>query len=1080
MLSSQFATCIAQDKTGYIWIGTVDGLNRYDGHEMKIYRNSKETYPNLANNNIRTIYPDSKGRLWIGTIWGLSLFIPENDAFELLSSSANPAGLESSSIYQVTESKDGQLYIAAGKAIYKYNEEEKQFTPLIKVSGGDITCFYLCDDGNIWLGQDVGGGLKYFSIGNGYQSSTLPSWISSIDSARMTTSTIMDIELQDSLLWIATRGNGLKKFDFSEKTINNYLTGTYSSFVVDLYQDQDGNLWSCDFSGLKIYDRSSDDFYGYYPQLDDKTSIKRNPTTIIQDYQNNYWVVYSEKGFGFSPVDRGFQIYDDSQANDWTLNDINVISVAEDAKGNLWTGGYNGGISVFHWAEDSVSTFHFEENDPNSLGQGSIFDLHLDQKDEMWIGSYMGGLQRFDREANSFETFVNDPNNTETIGGNDVRAIAEDDSGNFWLAVHGRGIDYFDRETGIFKHYTPQNSNLSIEWTSDVILDDQNNLWIATSNGLNKLEAGRDSFEVFVAYEPSDTSNLQSNDVICLHESSDGTIWVGTSNGLHAFDATNNSFVYHSKNFNNQYICSIESDLSGNFWISTHNGLTKYTPASGQVFNFDSKDGLQSNDFNIRSSYYDGDQYFFFGGPYGLNVFDPQNINYNLDPPKVVLTNFRLFNKTITEFGENKILQKHISVADQIVMDYKNNFFTIEYAAINFMNPEKNTYAYRMEGFEEGWNEVGNKREATYTNLDPGTYTFRVKAANNDGIWNEEGAAIDVVIVPPWYMTPWFRILATIGGIVILYFSFQLRTSVLRRQKHALTALINERTKKIHEKNQMLKKRTFDLNNTNHQLENQKQTIEKQANELKLQASKLRSSNNNLQQLNSTKDRLFSIIAHDVRAPFSTIIGFSSLLQEMAADGNTELTVEYAQYINESSNQVLALLENLLYWARSQTNEIIMKPGKITLKQIFNDNIKLLNESAIRKNIEINTSQLDFEVVLYADQDMLRTVVRNLLSNAIKFTPNKGRITIISEIEGSKLKIRINDTGRGMNKRDVKKLKIPNQLYTTPGTHGEKGSGLGLTISREFIKYHDGEMIIESKQGEGSSFGFMIPLNEKA
>ncbi|MGM0375221.1 MAG: ligand-binding sensor domain-containing protein [Bacteroidota bacterium] len=1078
-MSSQFTTSIVQDQEGYIWIGTVDGLNRYDGHEIKTYRNHQKRYSGLVNNNIQTLYNDSKNRLWIGTVWGLSIYHPDHDTFEPLSSSDNPAGIENTNIYQIHESDDGTFYVAAGSSIYTYSEKKNQFSKLLTLDGGDIISFHLCRDGTLWTGQDSGNGLKYFLPGE-YNQSRLPQWLRKKKPEWFDENSITDILHKDSVLWIGTRGGGLIKIDQENKKLKKYLKGEDESYIVNLYEDHKGNIWSCDYTGLKIYNKEEDYFHGYYPNPEDKHSIQQNPNGILQDHQENYWVIYSEKGFDFSPIERGFHLYDDSPDASWPLFDANTMAITEDHRGHLWTGGFNGGITVFHWEQDSVTTFEHDPDDPHSVGKGTIFDIYSDSNGTMWVGSYRSGLQKYDPGKNQFISFKHDPENETSINGNDVRSIVEDSVGNLWIAVHGEGVDYFDKKSETFRHLTPDNSNLSIEWINEVFVDSKNTLWVGTSYGLNKLEAGRDSIEVFITQDKDTPGTLSSNNITRIHETPDETIWIGTTSGLHRYLPKSNTFEFHSEEFNNQYICSIEHDANGHLWVSTHGGITHFNPSTKKVFNFDKRDGLQANDFNTRSSYFDGHQYLFFGGPGGVNAFDPDEINYNLEPPRVVFTEFRLLNEPVQKYGEDQPLEKHISVADEITLEYDNNFFTIEYAALNYLNPEKNEYAYRMEGIEDHWNQAGNKREATYTNLDPGTYTFRVKAANNDGIWNEKGTSIRVVVQPPWYMTTWFKILAVVLAIVLVYLTIMFRTSILRRQKAALTELVNQRTRSLHEKNHMLQKRTLELNQFNQQLEEQKETIEEQAEELQHQAHELKKSNKELQKLNSTKDRLFSIIAHDVRGPFNTIIGFSSLLQEMASDQNNPIIEEYSGYIYESSNQVLALLENLLYWARSQTNEITFNPSKTSLKNICEENIKLLYDTALRKDIRIDTSNIDYQIELEADEDMLRTVVRNFLSNAIKFTPENGKVSIISEVvENHKIKLLVTDTGKGMSPDEVEQIKRTGQLNTKPGTEGEKGSGLGLAISKEFIDRHGGEMVVHSPPGEGSTFGFIISLKQE-
>ncbi|WP_010662820.1 ligand-binding sensor domain-containing protein [Marinilabilia salmonicolor] len=1076
-LSSQFTTSITQDKNGYIWIGTIDGLNRYDGHDMHVYRNNEEQNTGLGNNNIQTLYADSKNRVWVATAWGVSVYIPEIDTFKMIASAESPNGLDFTVINQIAENRNNEIMVASGSSIYQYNELKKQFVPVIELEGGEIASFCFGSNNDLWVGQNEAGGIHHFRHNKKYEERQLPGWISESQAKTLNEFEITDLVYNDSLLWLSTRGNGITQFNFINKTTNRFLTEDYNAFVIDIYVDKQGFLWTCDYAGLKRYNPEKSTFVDYYEEPDGSNNVKKNPIAIFQDRQLNYWVIYSEKGFDFSQKERGFQLFDATPESYWPLGDENVYSIAEDRHGNLLTGGFNGGITVFQWSEGTVSHFMADSKNPASLAEGSIFDLHLDNENDMWVASYSGGLQKYNPRTNGFISYSHDSNDPESIAGNDIRAIEEDTHGNFWLAVHGVGIDYFNKKTGTFTHYTTKNSNLSIEWTNHILLDSENNLWVATSNGLNRMNADTDTFKVYLSYGNDSRKSIKSNDVICIHETPDSTIWVGTTFGLYSYSPETDDFTFHSENFNNQYICSIEHDINGNLWVSTHGGIRQFNPENNQVFNFDKSDGLQANDFNLKSSYRDGKGNLFFGGPEGLNSFDPTKIKYNLIPPTVVFTDLKIFNESVDDYGNDSPLARHISYADTITLDHSDKFFSISFTAINFINPSRNRFAYKMEGFEDRWHYIGNKREATFTNLFPGTYTFHVKAANNDGIWNEKGSSIIVKVKPPWYMTIWFQISMIVLLFIVIYLVVRIRTRILRHQKVALTALVKERTKRLNERNVSLKKRTVELDDINQELEKQKLTIQKQADELKTQAEELQQSNDNLQKLNNTKDRLFSVIAHDVRAPFNTIIGFSSILKELFNEGENNLSREYAGYIYDSSNQVLALMENLLYWARSQTNEINLNPGIVSIKGIFEDNLSLLKESMIKKGIQLNSSELDFTIKFEADSEMMRIVVRNILSNAIKFTPYKGQISLKSEVNHNQLIVSILDSGQGLTPGQIEKIKQPTQIFSTPGTHGEKGSGLGLTVCKEFIERHDGKLIVEGYPGKGSRFGFILPLH---
>jgi signal transduction histidine kinase len=420
-------------------------------------------------------------------------------------------------------------------------------------------------------------------------------------------------------------------------------------------------------------------------------------------------------------------------------------------------------------------------------------------------------------------------------------------------------------------------------------------------------------------------------------------------------------------------------------------------------------------------------------------------------------------------------LEKHISVSDEITLDYDQNVFSIGFTAMNMINPERNIYAYIMEGFEPEWNYGETKREVTYTNLDPGKYTFRVKAANNDGVWNEEGISLQINILPPWYRTNMFYVSLFLLLMAAPFTYYRLRTAALRRQKRRLTQVVAEKTLKLRKNNEALKLRTVELNRINYILEERQQVIEHQSTELENQASNLKQTNLELHKLNNTKDRLFSIIAHDLRSPFNTILGFSDLLIESVDKEDINQISNYARFVHDASLQVFNLLENLLCWARSQTNEIKYNPTNTDLDEIVHDNLDLLKESFLKKELKVVTDGYE-NYPVFVDLDMLRTILRNLLINAIKFTPKGGVISLKTEKLGNLVKLSVIDNGVGISKEDLQLLTIAGEQRNTKGTDGEFGSGLGLVLCNEFIIRNNGRLVIESEPGKGSTFSVLLPI----
>ncbi len=491
-------------------------------------------------------------------------------------------------------------------------------------------------------------------------------------------------------------------------------------------------------------------------------------------------------------------------------------------------------------------------------------------------------------------------------------------------------------------------------------------------------------------------------------------------------------------------------------------------PFTLETMNFYKDDGLFSDEFNRGSAYKNDINGLFFGSIKGVNIFNPDELKINRQIPHVVLSNFKLFYDDVLEYSPGSVLKKHISQSDTIVLKYKQNIITFEFTALNMIQPEKNQYAYMMEGFDSKWNKAGTKREATYTNLNPGKYTFRVKASNNDGIWNETGTSIFIRVKPPWYRTWLFYIITAFSVLGLFTLFFFVRTAQLRKQKDLLARKVKERTRELSEKNEELKAQAEDLNNTNALMEERQQLIEEQS-------QMLEEANDELKKLNTSKDKFFSIIAHDLRGPFQNILGFSEILAESFENMDDMQKKEIAYNINISSKKVFNLLENLLKWAASQTKNISFKPKILNIEDIINESIHILSDVAKHKKIEIRYKKSVVHQV-FADKEMVKTVIRNLLGNALKFTLSGGLVEIDVTETNHQACISVKDDGIGMDKKYLKNLFSIENMVSRPGTEDEKGSGLGLVLCKEFVEKNGGNLTVDSSKGKGSRFSFTLPL----
>jgi len=517
-------------------------------------------------------------------------------------------------------------------------------------------------------------------------------------------------------------------------------------------------------------------------------------------------------------------------------------------------------------------------------------------------------------------------------------------------------------------------------------------------------------------------------------------------------------------------VWGILEDENGYFWISTNKGLSRFQPETGEFRNYDSKDGLQSNEFNRNAYYKDKKGKMYFGGVNGLNAFFPHDMIDNPIPPKVVISGLYIYNKAVhinEEINGDIILDKPIYTEDKIILSHRNKVITLEFAALHYSSPEKNKYQYQLEGFDPTWiNTDAKNRQVTYTNLPTGTYIFKVKASNSDGIWNEKGTRLELKILPPFYQTWWFRFVIALIFISIIVAFYYYRLSRINKRNKILEALVKERTSEIERKNEALSRQADNLQEINLLLS------EKQE-EIKAQAGDLENSNQELIKLNATKDRLFSIIGHDLKNPFQSILNSTSVLFEDKETLN-EIQKVSVEILKNSSTEAFNLLTNLLEWAKAQTGNLQFNPEVFSINKCIQHVLDLLKLTALNKGIII-TYQHEGDEYIYADRNMISTVLRNLINNAIKYSHLSGKIEIVVSIYENKHHVKIKDKGIGIDKEIMGHIHSNQQTSSQPGTMGETGTGLGLKICSDFIRIHNGTIDAEENGDMGSCFTIKIP-----
>jgi ligand-binding sensor domain-containing protein/signal transduction histidine kinase/AraC-like DNA-binding protein len=1036
-LSNATVEAIFQDNRGFIWIGTRDGLNRYDGNEMITFRNNPGDSTSLSDNYIRCIAEDREHALWIGTSDGLNRFNPATKTFTRYKfHAADSKSLGHNAVNALYADKQGLLWIGTdGGGLDLLDESgDVPYRGFVHFHSGarggldddHVNSLYEGPNGDLWIGTDSG-----LNCLDTRQAVFRPLK----DPSGLSRSAIQVIRADTrGNLWLGTSENGLLEYNLTTQTFIPLLhrdkdpSSLAGNQVRSILVDRKGDIWIGGVNaGLNLFRPESRSFYHYQNDPGDPSSLsQRTISALFEDYQGNLWIGTHRGGINvYMPGASKFKRFPEravaGQAST-SLTNNDVRTFYEDPKGVVWIGTDGGGLNVWDPGTGHFSAFRNDPYKPQSLSSDAVLHIMEDHAGNMWISTWEGGLDLFHPSTGTFTRYLHDPRNPRSISSNYVQKTFEDRKGRLWVATYFGGLNLLDPQKGSFSRITGDSASGTRLSGNNVVAIDQDrsgNIWIGTDDGgLTRCDINTGRFTHYFNH------GEKSPDLRVIFTDHKGRLWIGQA-GLYLYDPARDTFALFTETagLDHEFIKGMTEDAQGNFWISTGTGLTRFNPDTQSFVKYNKGDGLQGPEFEAGAYLQTRSGEMLFGGTNGFNAFNPADIQKNPYIPPVYITGFQVFNQKL-DVGD---------MTDLIRLSYRQSTFTFTFSALNYTVPENNQYAYKLDGFDNDWHYSGGEHKANYTNLDPGTYVFRVKASNNDGVWNEQGAAIRIIITPPFWKTGWFLLLVTLIVIGSAWFFYRFKRNL------ELTRLEEKKREEIHR--------------------------------VQLQ--------------------FFTNISHELRTPLSLILGpVEKLLQTDVPPGIRH----YYHSIHRNAQRLMSLINELMDFRKMETGAVTLHvmPGNLSL---FLDEIALsFTDWAVEKSIHFSLKTEAGPDQAWFDRQMLEKIVLNLLHNAFKYTGKDGAIVleVLTSLESFTpsfanelilrneyraaryVYIRIADTGIGISGDSIKHLF--ERYYRISEAH--LGSGVGLAFVRSLAQLHKGDILVYSERNKGTEIIVGIPMEE--
>jgi diguanylate cyclase (GGDEF)-like protein len=815
---------VLQDKQGFMWFATANGVSRYDGYTFSTFRHDIDNPNSLSNNNTFALIESRDGLIWIGTDpGGLNIFDPKTGNFKLYTKDENdPNSLADNSIWSLMEAKDGRIWIGTRGGLSILDRKTGTFKNYLAnpdnphaLAEAVIYRIYQDHSGTIWLGTR--GGLHR------YNPETDDFTVFKNDpknSQSISHNNVWSmLEDREGVFWVGTRGGGLNKFDRETGKFTAYRNTpndpkTLSNDRIwNLFEDKSGHFWILtENGGLNLFDRKKEVFRSFQNNPNDSSTVSNNDLYwITEDTSGVIWITSRYGGVNkLYPSLQRFGLYRSIPGDPNSLSSNNVYSVLSEENGLIWIGTFGGGLNRYERSTKRMTVFRNDPNDPTTISNNKIQNIYRDQKGILWLATSGGGLNRLDPVTGKFTAYKSNPGTEDTLGSNFLTMIKPAGNDRLWIGTLGFGLDLFNTKSGLMEKeykYDVNNSNsLTEDTVYDLAIEKSGKVWIATARG--GLELLDPNTGIFTHHRNNlkDPNTILDDAVFAIYlDEVSGMVWAGTSNGLSGLDlSTQQWHNFTTKDgLPSDTVVGIQPGSSNDLWISTGKGISHFSIAKESFENFSVRDGLQGDLFEIASSSLGPDGEIFFGGSNGVTFFRPDQIAKNPYLAPVVFTDFQLFNQSIPVGSE--ILPGPIEKTEKITLKHDQSVITIKFAALSYQLPLKNLFQYKMDGFDKEWSPPRTKNEVTYTNLPSGKYTFMVRAANNDGVWNTDATRkLEITIQPPWWNTWWFLSIAGLSGLFLIYAVIQLRISNVHARNIELENRVNERTQELEESQKQL------------------------------------------------------------------------------------------------------------------------------------------------------------------------------------------------------------------------------------------------------------------------------------